>query len=878
MLIRGRWRHSPRPRSPPPRLPQSAPTTPVPSLPSASTPLTGRFVASAGPSLHVQRPSYHSTHSQPALPSRDDLSHLDILETSLTRTNTSSSLSRSVSLSETTASGESLPLLQRHRRRSASVSLPRLRKETNFHPALPPRKLQKRRTASQDSTTQCDPNSNVPPIPSAFSAGDSGYRGRETRHLASDTNGRKEDQGVQSTPPSLPEGAQPPALSTSSWSLARNSSTSTQASSMIAPSTDESTVLTPPYDPHGERRLSDPWDALNIPIANDLSRSSTLSFKSGDDGVKFLPSNEIIDMRQMLAEGLPPDPFGDDEEADTRDDTQSLHSPSLATMRSVSDTIVSFSTALEGGRTMAPTPSSELQSLSSGMTSRPGSRVREASADAAPSPQRVLQPSPSLASLADPASRTVSCDSTPRSFGPVSRFRRGQGHTRSRASSLSAVSINRASSYSVGEINVADHAAMTPATTVRLPDLTPTPEPPAVKPHHFTPPSRPGSKRSHSDFGQAPSRTLLPFLSRESVRNGAGVVPPPPLPRLRSAPSLEVITSPPPVAERLEESSVIESPVGPARTSSLGRLWRRLSVGRKKSRSGSSTSTDSASINIGPPKSRSCVDVTPSGNLLDSPVSLRAPLDEIIPEVPSPGPRSSSLIAAARARGAQRASDLSFASSSSAGSFDLIGRKPIGQRTSSLSTPPSLVISDHSGSVPGSYFPQGLTGSSLPRAAEPPSTSTIIEGVPLTSTPEPAEVQASDYLSQPASPRTARRQRPRFSMGAGPNPTPEERRRYRQTLVDIQDDVVFHQVLQDLARLDQQNNEKKGDPNRTASIEPNRLTEVDRQSWRADKGEIRAWFVTREMVQGERRHGRLLARGVAVSISPLRTFHAIVQS
>lgn len=102
-------------------------------------------------------------------------------------------------------------------------------------------------------------------------------------------------------------------------------------------------------------------------------------------------------------------------------------------------------------------------------------------------------------------------------------------------------------------------------------------------------------------------------------------------------------------------------------------------------------------------------------------------------------------------------------------------------------------------------------------------------------------------------------------MGAGPNPTAEERKRYRQTLVDIQDDVVFHQVLQDLARLDQQQQQHQTTESSEYAAEATPVAEIDRHSWRADKGEVRAWFVTREMVQGERRHGRLLARGVAVS-------------
>ena len=101
---------------------------------------------------------------------------------------------------------------------------------------------------------------------------------------------------------------------------------------------------------------------------------------------------------------------------------------------------------------------------------------------------------------------------------------------------------------------------------------------------------------------------------------------------------------------------------------------------------------------------------------------------------------------------------------------------------------------------------------------------------------------------------------------AEPSPSLEERRKYRQTLVDIQDDVVFHQVLQDLARLEKQEDDER---EKSPTSEGAHGSEV-REEWKPDKGEIRAWFVTRELVQGERRHGRLLARGVAVSLSMLR--------
>lgn len=701
------------------------------------------------------------------------------------------------------------------------------------------------------------PIPDMPPIPTRALAS-VGQSATLTHLTGGLSNGRKEVSGIRPTPPSLPEGAEPPiSHSTSSWSLNRNSSTSTQASSMIAPSTDESTVLTPPYDPVRDQRLSDQWDALHIPFVGDtsLSRSSTVSYLAHDDqppeGDRKSSPTELLDLKQMLFKS-----YEEGTVAVQAQDRRSYHTPSLSTMRS--DTSTTFATAVEGARTMVPTPSSEMNSVSSDVTSRPASRSRDDLGQAVPTGGSLHSPA-SSGSLVDSPAQTVSSTSTPRSIGPIRRFRRGQGHTRSRASSLSAISATRASTYSVGEINVADHGAMTPATIVRFPDHTPAPAQPVAN-VQLTTPDRPGNKRSHSDVGEGRPRGLLPFLSRESLRSQPNIVTSIRAPRLRPVPSLEIITSPIPPPE--QEQEVVISPsvlsATPSRASSLGRLWRRLSVGRKKSRSGSSSSNDSgAAINI--PKSRSCVDVTPGTNLLESPITFRPPAGEVIPEVPSPGPRSSSLFAS-QLRSGVRNSEISFGSSaSSTTSFELPLRKPIGQRTSSLSTPPSVVISDHS----GSYFPStlGLTGSLMPRAAEPPSTSTIIEDVAFTANPEVTEREATDHVSHMTPPRSARR--PRFSMGPGV-PTAEEKRRYRQTLVDIQDDVVFHQVLQDLARLDRQSAHTDADADDTPHDNGNSSSSDRKPSWKADKGEIRAWFVTRELVQGERRHGRLLARGVAV--------------
>jgi hypothetical protein len=401
---------------------------------------------------------------------------------------------------------------------------------------------------------------------------------------------------------------------------------------------------------------------------------------------------------------------------------------------------------------------------------------------------------------------------------------------------------------------------MAPATTVHLPS-------PAVQ-HDLDGSSmlRPGMQRSKSEAGQHLSRALTPFLSREPPKSSPSLPPrssalpdkAKPTPRL-SLPLLDTSF------DRVEpEAKTPTDTLSPNRTSSLGRLWRRLSSGRRKTKS-SSSHAYSREGEVALPKSVSCVDVSTreAVEIIESPKStFQLPLDEIIPEIPTPAPRTTSLIGL---HPRPPASSISFASVWQSTSLDGHGRKAIGPRKSSLSTPPSLTVSDYSH---GSCFPNGFTGSHLPRAAEAPSTRTIIEGVTLANTPdlvderrEQGPVAIDGELPPRPAGRRPEHRRARFSMDdATPEATIAERRKYRQTLVDIQDDVVFHQVLQDLARLEKQDNKGKEE-----AAETDELEDPAKDEWKASKGEIRAWFVTRELVQGERRHGRLLARGVAVS-------------
>jgi hypothetical protein len=93
----------------------------------------------------------------------------------------------------------------------------------------------------------------------------------------------------------------------------------------------------------------------------------------------------------------------------------------------------------------------------------------------------------------------------------------------------------------------------------------------------------------------------------------------------------------------------------------------------------------------------------------------------------------------------------------------------------------------------------------------------------------------------------------------------EHRRKHRQTLFKIKDDVEFQQVFETHARLEAARHaayEFGGHRQMLAGTWTDELDVMEGKAWQES---LRAWFVTRELVQGERRYERLLARGIAVS-------------
>jgi hypothetical protein len=266
--------HPPRSDSPPNlvlnnqlRLPHSNATTSLPAgAQAAYSHAVGSPSSPAGPSAYARYLSFIS----------DVGPEEETSPSSQTRPQSpSSTLTRSASLSETTTSGESSwPLLAAARRRRGSLSLQRFRRDST---TTTPRKLQKRRAGSTSTIIHTRPTIHVVPD---MSDGDTEIGKEDHIPCTQDAVGMDDEQ----------------------WALARNSSTSTTTSSMIAPSTEESTVLTPPYPViDGDGNTHHRWSSIDILNA---SRSSTASYSSGDD--ETLPDKTMVeerptfDLRQML--------------------------------------------------------------------------------------------------------------------------------------------------------------------------------------------------------------------------------------------------------------------------------------------------------------------------------------------------------------------------------------------------------------------------------------------------------------------------------------------------------------------------------------------------------------------------------------------------
>lgn len=651
----------------------------------------------------------------------------------------------------------------------------------------------------------------------------------------------------------LPAGAQPAQPSSTSWLLARNPSTSTQATiiSSETPSTVDSTCLITPRE--GETDTSD-WH-------QPVSRSSSLF--ACDKPIDEPCESGGAEMSGLLRA--------------LRDENVALtsgsQSSSTSTVRPAFPALATSSNKLKSNSTVhvastrpnvhtSPVDDCERQKTST-LEHR---RRKSVSFDP------TIAPSSSTPSLIDNDQLIIT------TRGKRSHVKSDvPGHVRT--ISTSAKSHHTSSMYSVvsvGDIEVTGMASRTAATTVRfatLGDLELRSPGPKASIDDEPLRSRPTEHQVYEGISKRSPMSRSRSVTDKTSRSSSHLhLFEPPSRSTTNLPSPLVMTISP--ADGDEESDTVilsglalriaERPAIPERRSSLTqRLWRRLS-GRKRPKTGTASefrlgsAADAPRAPPVPPPAAALLDALNATPLfpLPSPRSSlsRGWLEETISEVPLPSPRSSSL-------GVAR-----------------------GRRLSSHSTPP---MTTHF--ISGMLVPSRR--SSLPRAGGPMEGDGIANpGVYSTSIGALLSGQA--VMASPDLLETVRAgisaDIPDCALDADVG-LQCKKKEYRQTLVDIQDDKIFHQVLADLARLE--NAERAGEskslvPEGSARL----LSDTCGQhstaapaygqgrllSCRGDRGsnkrvsgnqyeDVQAWFVTRELVQGERRYGRLLASGVTVS-------------
>lgn len=142
----------------------------------------------------------------------------------------------------------------------------------------------------------------------------------------------------------------------------------------------------------------------------------------------------------------------------------------------------------------------------------------------------------------------------------------------------------------------------------------------------------------------------------------------------------------------------------------------------------------------------------------------------------------------------------------------------------------------------------------------------------------------------PSAPSSPRHRSRNLAFDESERHSHEVRRRYRQSLVHIKDDNQFAYMLEEFSKIENDprarmalgggisiaSSSGRNETNHSAGEEEEdydeRLTmrgkSKDVLEKKAKQQSIAAWFVTREIVQGESRHAKLLAKGLRVSNQP----------
>ena len=432
---------------------------------------------------------------------------------------------------------------------------------------------------------------------------------------------------------------------------------------------------------------------------------------------------------------------------------------------------------------------------------------------------------------------------------------------RRRSSSMGRVSMVTTSVYSIGDINMAVNGMVTPAQTVHFNASTSTiAEPPEERRIQETAKGmvdalmRSSSairrafttEKQHIDRHTASQETSASLNEEPSPlhtrpRTFSLRCPPPPPHLVRSSTAPRFTLGPPDSPSSLANDSVeslhavdelslaqISSPDlsgTPPRQNSLTRLWRQLSNGKPSKKTKGVDDDDWCGFGQVSPSSR-----------IRREASLRAgPIDPMIPEVDRTGRIMVTLNSRPDSRSGSRSSSFARLRQAEDDGQPLDIPSPA-NRTSSL----PFTVSHRSSSL---HLASSIAGVDSPKQSDAPVPNSSHDIMTSTA------ANVNEILI-----RRVRTEPHDF----------ETRRKYRQTLVEIKDDRVFQQVLEGLTRLEA---DARGDghtekpPQSPGLRRTLSMVSVDLNT----RNHFRAWFVTRELVQGERRHGRLLARGVDVS-------------
>ncbi|WVQ66325.1 uncharacterized protein L199_004504 [Kwoniella botswanensis] len=734
----------------------------------------------------------------------------------------------------------------------------------------------------------------------------------------------------------LPEGAAPPHHL--NWPLNRNPSCSTNASSGMTPLTDESGTLETPNNAviipgQGEDDL---WERIGEPRP-PLSRGSTFSFKEGDDGTIHMFKRE-----------------GYFQQTNSRDISSS--SGESQTENGKSYSTVSTDSSPTFHRTSPGTKYTPTVSSGSDITARqPRSlRVSTSNLELKTNKSETL-----ISSTSSLKKRSVAFEVQP--IAPEDTTRPNQDGTsrpvrppltRLRSSSLGAMSNNTNSVYSVGEVTKATTAVVSPARALEITGITS--EPATI---------RGGIAGMLADFENSSEAVRRAFenerqrgdwplsFSEEDpapqipVRRIHTARPAPPPPRLAS--SLKK-NARPPLSPILRSSASSNSPKKlvsfnanttttgdeevaqsspkrpsmPARSSSMSRLWRRLSTGgsgvkMKKSKSSMENLKEGippvpqvkknewyGSLSDSPTKmasnslekvmstrmkrSKGSLDLTSIGK--ENPDFLSSLKPVISTELERPTTPSST--SSKRSKGKKRMPSIPPPRSQS---VPLPIRSDTPPVIPPLSPAPPLknplpspelapVKSDHVPSVSDNLNDAEAGPStstpvrrSFRKLSAPPSSGSSWK-TPLGPYTPPLSAIVNDYFRDLKTSTLLESSESLFNREVTLHRTSlhedieyqsyDAKRRYRQSLVEIKDDQAFQATVEELVKLESDGRVRitraGGAALRNDQIPPMyRTPSKDLLEKQARQENIRAWFVTRELVQGERRHGRLLAKGVA---------------